>query len=87
MNDWLQNQLDAGLADFSGLSVSARIPLRDALVNQLIAGALRDAAGRDYARPPAPGTIDFRALLKFVDKAEIHTSDGVVVAEVVINVP
>ena len=84
MNAWLQKQVDSGFADFKGLSVEATVPLRDSLVNELLGEALRSTA---TARPASAGSApDVRPLLRFVDKAEVRTTDGVMVLHVSVNV-
>ena len=83
MNEWLQKQIDNGFSDFKGLNVTATIPLRDTLLNELIADALRRPP--TDSKPPAPA-IDVRRYLGFVKKAEVHASEGVVALDVVIKI-
>lgn len=82
MNEWVQKQLDSGFADFKGLSVDASVPLRDELVNELLAEALRSSGAP--ARPS--GGPDLRPLLRFVEKAQVKTADGVMVLDVALRV-
>jgi hypothetical protein len=81
MNQWLQKQIDNGFSDFKGLNVTATIPLRDALLNEIIADALR----RPASESKTPG-VDVRQYLGFVKKAEVHASEGVVALDVVIKI-
>ena len=82
MNGWLQKQIDNDFSDFKGLNVTATIPLRDALLNEIIADALRRSPTTESK---APG-IDVRRYLGFVKKAEVHASEGVVALDVVIKI-
>jgi hypothetical protein len=83
MNEWLQKQIDNGFSDFKGLNVTATIPLRDALLNELIADALRRSPAASKAPAPA---VDARRFLGFVKKAEVHASEGVVALDVVVRI-
>ena len=85
MKQWVQRQIDNGFNDFKGLSIAARIPLRDAFVNELIAEALHTAA-TPAAAPAAAGSVDVRSFLKFVEKAEVHASDGIIALDLVVKV-
>jgi hypothetical protein len=78
---WLQKQIDSGFSDFKGLNVTATIPVRDTLVNELIADALSNPPG-DSKRTG----FDFRPYLRFVKKAEVHASEGVLALDVVIKI-
>jgi hypothetical protein len=81
MNGWLQKQIDNNFSDFKGLNVTATIPIRDALLNEIIADALRQPPAE--SRAPA---IDVRRYLGFVKKAEVHALEGVVALDVVIKI-
>ena len=87
MNEWIQKQIDSGFSDLQGLSISARIPVKDRLVNELVAEALRQAsAGASPAVATQTPTVDFRPLLRLVRKAEVHATDGTIVLDVDIRV-
>ena len=88
MKQWLQRQIDSGFSDFKGLSIAARIPLKDALVNELLTEVLRDMATAvpEPASPAAASAMDMRTFVKFIEKAEVHASDGTIVVEVDIKV-
>ena len=79
--DWLQKQIDSGFSDFKGLSVTARVPVRDTLLNELIADALANPPGASKG-----GGFDFRPYLRFVKKAEVHAAEGIVALDVVIRI-
>jgi hypothetical protein len=79
MNEWIQRQIAGGFNDFKGLSITAHIPIRDQLVNELLADALqRPTSG-------SPGA-DLGSFLKFVKKAEVHASEGTITVDLVISV-
>jgi hypothetical protein len=81
MKQWLQTQIDSGFADLKGLNVTAQIPVRDALINELIVDALNS--------PPSDtkgAGVDFRPFLRFVKKAEVHASEGVLAVDVVVRI-
>ena len=87
MKQWVQRLIDNNFSDLKGLSIAAQIPLRDALVNELLTETLRDLAGAPQRAAPAPASsIDVRTFVKFVEKAEVHASDGVIHLDVVIKV-
>ena len=84
MKEWMQRQIDNNFSDFKGLSIAGRVPLKDALVNELLAEILRE--GASGASVTAERRPDLRGLLKFVEKAEVHASDGVISLDVVIKI-
>ena len=84
MKDWMQKQLDSGFADWTGLSIDASVPLRDSLVNELLAEALRSAGEKQPA--PSAAAPDLRPLARFVEKAEVRTAEGVMVLNVAVKV-
>ncbi len=88
MKQWMQRQLDTGFSDLKGLSIAARVPLKDALVNELLTEVLRDMASAtpEPVAPASASTVDMRSLVKLIEKAEVHASDGVIVVDVSIKV-
>lgn len=82
MNPWLQKHIDNNFRDFEGLSISGQIPLKDHMLNELLADALRQAQQPSPA-PPKTGAsqTDMRPLLKLVKKAEIRAVNGAVVVD------
>jgi hypothetical protein len=85
-NDWLQKQIDSGFRDFEGLSITGQVPLKDAVLNELIGDALQSAQ-RPAAAPVKQGTTpDLRPLLKLVKKAEVRAVNGAVVLDFHIGV-
>ena len=88
MKQWIQRQIDNGFSDFKGLSIAARLPLKDALVNELLTEVLRDMASPapEPVAPVSVDTVDMRTFIKFIEKAEVHASDGVIVIDVAVKV-
>ncbi len=88
MKQWVQRQLDNGFSDFKGLSIAARVPLKDALVNELLTEVLRDMATAtpEPVVPASASTLDMRTLVKFIEKAEVHASDGIIVIDLEMKV-
>jgi hypothetical protein len=85
-NDWLQKQIDNGFRDFEGLSITGQVPLKDAVLNELIADALRGAQQPTAAPVKQGSTPDLRPLLKLVKKAEVRAVNGAVVLDFHIGV-
>jgi hypothetical protein len=86
MQRLIQKYLAAGLADFAGLTISGTIPVKQELINELIAEVLSEAAGPSSgsARPATPGQgdpIDTRVLLQTIKKLEISAGPGTVTIE------
>lgn len=82
MNEIIRKHLENGLRDFEGLSITGSIPVRDSLLNGILADLLRSLA-QPAQRADAPS--DFAAftplLATMVKKAEIHAKEGVIVVE------
>ena len=74
MTDWLTAQLAEGFPALKGASMSGSIPIKETLINDLIAEYLARPAA-----PPAPRAgFDPRALLPLLERASIHAEPGVV---------
>ena len=88
MKQWMQRQFDTGFSDLKGLSIAARVPLKDDLVNELLTEVLRDIATKapEPVAPVPASPVDMRTLVKFINKAEVHAEDGVIVIDVSIKV-
>jgi hypothetical protein len=84
MKAWIENQMQNGFPDLKGLSINARIPIRDRLVNALLAEALQGAT--DGENEPRTAGPDVRSFLRFIEKAEVKASDGVIVLDLVVKV-
>jgi hypothetical protein len=86
MNKWLQKQIGSGFADLKGTLITARVPLRDAVINELIGEALAGATSGSSTPPAAASGIDMAKLLTLVEKAEVQASEGAITLNVVIKV-
>jgi hypothetical protein len=74
MSNPLQKHLQNGFADFDGLRISGTIPLREDLVNQLIADVLQSGLPTPSATPEAK--IDPNPLLQRVKSARVRFEAG-----------
>ena len=84
MKEWMQKQIDSGFRDLKGLSISAHVPVKDQLLNEVLSEVLRGASA-----PPAPRSgqaPDLRPLAQFVRKAEVRATEGALVVDVEISV-
>lgn len=84
MKDWLQKQIDNGWKDLQGLSLSAHVPLKDQVLNELLTEALRGASTQ--AAVNATSRPDLRPLMTFVRRAEVRTTEGALVVDVEIRI-
>lgn len=82
MNEMIRKHLENGLSDFEGLSITGSIPVRDSLLNGILADVLRSLA-HSGQRAAAPSDFaGFTPLLAtMVKKAEIHAKEGVIVVD------
>ena len=74
MQEWLKEQLARGFVDFQGTTLTGAIPVKEELINRLMAQYLAQA-GQEAAPRPAP---DIAQLVRFVRSATIHAEPGVV---------
>jgi hypothetical protein len=74
MGEWWQAQLAQGFPDLKGTVISGSIPVREALINELIARWLA-APGAAAGESPA---LDPRQLARFVRSLTVHAEPGVV---------
>ena len=86
MNDWIKKQFDNGFTDLQGLSIKAEIPVKDRLVNELLAEVLNATPPPAGSTAPATPDVDFRRLLKFVEKAEVRATEGTITLDVAIKI-
>jgi len=78
MQDWLRAQVENGFAAFQGASLSGSIPVKEELINELIAGVLAQAGRPAASTPP----FDPRLIVPFIRKATVHADAGVVTLHV-----
>jgi hypothetical protein len=75
MQEWLNEQLARGFADFKGSTITGAIPVKEELINRLIAEYLA-RGGQEAA--PRTDRVDIAPLLRFVRSATVHAEPGVV---------
>ena len=85
MKEWIDKQIANGFSDLKGLSITANIPVRDRLINEVLTEFLQSAA-TSQPSAPSPDMPDFRKLLPLVKKAEVRAVEGAVVVDVVVAV-
>ena len=85
MKDLMQRQIDNGFRDLQGLAIDARIPLKDSLVNELLAEALQEMA-RPGEAPASAGGFDLKQFAGYIQKAEVKATDGLIAVEVKIRI-
>jgi hypothetical protein len=81
MHRLFQKYIANGFADFSGLAISGKIPLRQELINETIAEVLRTAqASAPVASQPraAEPAVTMESLLPLLKSVEIQAEPGVV---------
>ena len=74
MQDWLKAQMASGFAAFDGASITGSIPVKESLINEMIASYLAHAGDV----PTAPPAFDPRLLLPLVKTATVHAEPGIV---------
>ena len=79
--NWLDKQIENGFADLRGLSISAHVPVKDQMLNELLTEALQGGT-----TPRSSSGPDLRSLVKFVRKAEVHAKEGALVLDIEIAV-
>lgn len=86
MKPWLQKHIDNNFSDFQGLSIAGQIPVKDQLLNELLADALRQAQQATPTPDKTDEETDFRPFLKLIKRAEIRAVNGAVVLDFQIGV-
>lgn len=71
----LQKYAANGFADFAGLSISGQIPVKQELINEVIAEYLVNSSSSPSSSTAPP--IDPKLLLSLLKKAEVHADAGV----------
>ena len=74
MNEWLRDQLARGFSDFAGTTLSGEIPIKEELLNELLARWLANA-GKPGTTQPALSAAD---VARYVRSATVHAGPGVV---------
>ena len=88
LQDWLRTQLANGLPALAGTRVSGTVPVQVELLNELIAGALADAARpRAAGAPGQPGLpVDVPTLARLVKRLRVAAAPGTVTLDFEIGV-
>jgi hypothetical protein len=76
MQEWLTAQMASRFSAFEGAALTGSIPVKEELINELIAGFLAQA-GQQPEATAAPA-VDVRTLVSFVRQATIRAEPGVV---------
>jgi hypothetical protein len=83
MQEFIQKQIENGFSEFEGLSISGTVPVRETLLNGLLAEMLQKLAEGSAPAPPTtptpPGLLP--AVAKLLKKAEVHAKEGVIVLD------
>jgi hypothetical protein len=85
MNPWLQKLIDTNFRDFEGLAIAGQIPVKDQVLNELLAEALRQAQQPPTAAPSADKP-DLRPFIKLLKKAEVRAVNGAIVLDFQVGV-
>jgi hypothetical protein len=83
---WVHQQVAAGLPAFAGARVTATLPLQVALVNELIAEVLADAARPSSAPSSGAGRPDVAGLVRHVRSVRVDASPGVITLDVALAI-
>jgi hypothetical protein len=75
MKEWFQTQIDNGFADLQGLQISGVVPVKQELLNKLLALALESAKSEEKVVAPKD-PLDVRQLSRLVTKAEVEATAG-----------
>ena len=78
MQEWLKEQMANGFKAFDGASLTGSIPVKESLINELIASFLAHAGDPPSARP----VFDPRLIAPFVKAATVRAEPGVVTLHV-----
>ena len=77
MQDLLTAWAARGFADFSGLSITGSIPIKEELANQFIAQLLASAA-TSTAATGKNATAPMQAILQLLKNVELRATQGVI---------
>ena len=78
MQDWLMAQMRDGFPAFRGASLAGTIPVKEELINELLAEWLAQAPAGASAQPP----FDLNQFVSFIKTLSIHADAGVVTVHV-----
>jgi hypothetical protein len=84
MQDFLSRHLANGFAEFPGLNVTGNIPIKQELLNEILAEMLRSGLNPRSVLEPAPDAasppkIDASRLLERIKRAEVEAAEGKII--------
>lgn len=77
MIELLRKYAANGFSDFRGLSISGQIPVKQELINEVLAEVLQMRTAPAPTAETAASAIDTKMLLSLVKKVEVHADSGV----------
>jgi len=91
MQDLLSRLIASGFAEFQGLNITGSVPIKQEVINELIAEVLQNAGKSEAPPESAAGAaslprIEASALLELIKRAEIKADDGKIILEFDIRV-
>jgi hypothetical protein len=86
MKEWIQSQIANGLSAFPGLTLSGQVPVKEELINELLAAWLRDASASAQAAKAPGAAPDLTSLMRSIRRASVHAGPGVITLDFEIRV-
>jgi hypothetical protein len=89
MKEWIQSQIANGLSAFPGLTLSGQVPVKEEVINELLAAWLRDVHTSPQQRTvkdPAAQLPDLTSLMQSIRRASVHAGPGVITLDFEIKV-
>lgn len=77
----LQKYAANGFADFRGLRISGTVPVKQELINEVIAESLKLAIAPAIDKESTAPPVDPKVFLSLVKKAEVRADAGVVIVD------
>jgi hypothetical protein len=78
VQEWLKAQIADGFAAFDGASLTGSIPVKESLINEMIASFLSHAG----ELPASPPPFDLRLVRPFIRTATVRAEPGVLTLHV-----
>jgi len=82
MQEWLKAQMANGFEAFDGASLTGSIPVKESLINEMIASYLAHASDPPAGRP----AFDPRLIAPFIKAATVRAEPGVVTLHVELRI-
>lgn len=77
----LQKYAANGFADFRGLNITGTVPVKQELINEVLAESLKLAASAVPAKSSEAPAIDPKVFLGLVKKAQVRAEAGVLILD------